>query len=92
MAVQCRIDALKVGQRVDLEADRYADPAYYAKAQAREPYPEEASDHPEFQYAYEVVMAVVRERPDVTRVDFESGFSCGFPPAHRVDVDPEQTF
>ena len=67
---------LRIGDRVDLEADTFADPAH--------------DPHSPFQFEFEVVAGVERETDDCTRVDFESGFSCGFPPDHLVDVDGEQ--
>jgi hypothetical protein len=88
--MQCRIDALRIGQRVDLENDLYADPGGYESAQAGE---ESRSEHPEFEYAFEVVMEITIEPHDtdpVTVVAFESGFTCGFPPDHLIDVDGEQ--
>lgn len=90
MTLKCRIDALQVGQRVDLQGDRYADPAYYTHVSLGKPNPEEASLHPEFQFTFEVVLEIERESSAVIRVDFESGFSCGFPPNHCVGVDPTQ--
>ncbi len=89
---QCRIDQLRIGQRVDLEGDMFADPEYYLAAQDGEESPEFNSEHPEWQFEFEKVLAVEIETDECTRVDFESGFSCGFPPDHEVDVDGEQTF
>jgi hypothetical protein len=89
--MKVRVDQLKIGQRVDLEADMYADPDYYAAAEAGEANPEERSEHPEFQFEFLTVETVEPESSECTRVDF-SGFSCGFPPDHEIDVDPEQTF
>jgi hypothetical protein len=72
---RCRVDQLKIGQRVDLEGDIFADAG---------------DSHPEFEFEFERVAAIERETDDCIRVDFESGFSCGFPPEHMVDVDGEQ--
>lgn len=69
-----RIKDLKPGDRVDLQNDRFADP--------------EQSD--KFAYEYETVSGRERETKDCLRVDFESGFSCGFPIGHRVEIDPKQ--
>ena len=82
----CRIDALRIGQRVDLEGDMFADPDYYASGDP------DTSEHPEFQYEFEVVAAVEPETPECTLAIFESGYACGFPPDHLVSVDGEQTF
>lgn len=79
-AAKRRVDQLRPGDRVDLEGDAIADP--YENP--------EDSEHPEFQFEFERVLEVERETPDCIRVDFESGFSCGFPPDHLVDVDGEQ--
>jgi hypothetical protein len=62
------ITNLRPGDRIDLEGDAYAD----------------NGEHPEFEFEYETVLATERETPNCVRVDFESGFSCGFPPAHRI--------
>lgn len=77
----CRVDALRLGQRVDLEADSIADP-HGADGDG---------DHPEFAFEFETVAEIERESAECIRLDFESGFSCGFPPDHEVDVDGEQT-
>jgi len=71
--------SLRIGQRVDLECDPVADPG-------------DESDHPEFAYEFEVVKSMERETEDCVCVYFESGFTCGFPVSHDVDVDPEQVF
>ncbi len=83
-AAKRRIDLLKVGDRVDLEADAIADPEYHASGDPM------ASSHPEWQFEFERVLEIERETADCIRVDFESGFSCGFPPDHLIDVDGEQ--
>lgn len=88
--MQCRIDALRVGQRVDLEADACADPDYHNAARDGDLDAFLYSDHPEFKFEFETVLCVERESECCIRVDFESGFSCGFPPDHLVDVDGEQ--
>jgi hypothetical protein len=84
--MKTRIENLRIGQRVDLEGDLFADTLYY---EADDP---GASDHPEFQFEWETVAAIERETGECIRVDFASGFSCGFPPDHEVDIDGEQTF
>jgi len=85
--ITCRIDKLRVGQRVDLEGDVFADPeTYAADGDASH------SQHPEFQFEFEVVAAITRETEDCICVDFESGFCCGFESDHEVDVDGEQVF
>lgn len=73
------------GDRVDLECDTIADPERVAANGDGE-----ASEHPEFEFETEVVLELCRESDDVIRIDFESGFSCGFPVEHLVDVDGEQ--
>lgn len=74
-ATWCPVKSLVPGQRVDLEGDPFAD------AEAI---------HPEFCFEFEVVAGLETETKDCIRVDFESGFSCGFPPEHMVNVDGEQ--
>ena len=74
--------SLRIGQRVDLECDPIADPGNDG----------DKSDHPEFAYEFEVVESIERETEDCVCVYFESGFTCGFPVDHDVDVDPEQVF
>jgi len=75
---------LRPGDRVDLEADEYADsPLYHG-------YSRTFSEHPEWQFEYEVVGRVELETPDCIAVHFESGFICGFPSEHEVEVDGEQ--
>lgn len=81
---KCRVDALRIGQRVDLELDIFADPEYVVSNNPDD------SMHPEFQFEFEVVAEIDRETADCICVYFESGFSCGFPPDHLVDVDSEQ--
>jgi len=66
-----RVSDLTPADKVDLEGDRYAD----------------NGEHPEFEFEYERPFEVVRETPDCVLVNFESGFSCGFPPDHLVKVD-----
>lgn len=61
---------LQIGDWVDLEKDAIAD----------------RGDHPEFQFEWQCVAKIEHESPTCTRVDFTSGFSCGFPPLHRVPV------
>ena len=68
--------SLRIGQRVNLEGDAIADPG-------------NASDHPEFTYEFETVESMERETDDCVCIYFESGFTCGFPVDHEVDVDPE---
>lgn len=77
----CRVDALRLGQRVDLECDAIADP----NAASGE------ADHSEFAFEFETVAAIERETPDCIAVTFAHGFMCGFPPDHEVVVDGEQT-
>ncbi len=75
---------LRAGDRVDLEGDEYAD-----VDECEEP-GQGFSRHPEFAFEFETVSELEAETPECTRVDFESGFSCGFPPDHWVEVDDEQ--
>lgn len=79
-----RVDQLIVGQRVDLEADEIADPEYAATGDP------DTSEHPSFQFEYEVVSEIAHETDECMVVYFESGFACGFPPDHTVEIDPEQ--
>lgn len=86
---QRRVDALKPGDRVDLQSDIVADPAGYLAAE-RGDYSGEFSEHPEFEFEFEAVMTITPETADCILIEFESGFTCGFPPDHWVDVDGEQ--
>ena len=79
-----RIDLLQIGQRVDLEGDIIADPDYAVSGNPQ------ASEHPEFQFEFETVVAITHESFDCMRIDFESGFACGFPPDYEIEVDGEQ--
>ncbi len=75
---QRRVDALRIGDRVDLEDDAIADPD---KANG---------DHPEFMFEFQIVAEIERESDDCICLTFEGGFVCGFPPDHWLDVDGEQ--
>lgn len=66
---------MQPGDYVDLERDLFADSIDPA-----------ATDHPEWESEYEIVAEVERESLGCIRVDFESGFSCGFPLYHQVTV------
>jgi len=77
-----RIDQLRPGDRVDCEGDPIADPNYGDDGAT--------SDHPEFRFEFEVVLSVVVETNDCSCVEFESGFTCGFPPDYWIEVDAEQ--
>lgn len=88
--VRRRVTLLRPGDKVDLQNDPIADPL-------DENDPEAPRDHPEFAFEFEVVRRVVYEAArgtdrsdDVVRVNFESGFSCGFPTDHEIEVDGEQ--
>jgi hypothetical protein len=83
------VSDLHIGDRVDLQNDMFADADAWAAFENGED-GELASQHPEFQFEFERVAWMEREAEDCVRVDFESGFSCGFPPDHLVDVDGEQ--
>lgn len=88
--VQRRVDALRIGDRVDLEGDIFADP-FASFQHVYSPHPvHRFPEHPEFAFEFELVENIEVETPDCVRVDFESGFSCGFPPEHWLDVDGEQ--
>ena len=76
-----RVDQLRVGDRVDLEADAIADPGYGDDGAG--------SEHPEFAFEFQEVCEIVRESADCIAVYFD-GFACGFPPDHLIDVDGEQ--
>lgn len=90
--IKCRIDALVIGQRVDLQNDIIADPLGHLASQG-EPY---ESDHPEFEYEFCVVESITDETTNgepclVVNFLISGGeFTCGFPPDHEVDVDGEQ--
>jgi len=81
--VERLVSALRPGDRVDLAGDIFADPIGHIDAL-------EQSDHPEFQFEFETVESVDVESADCICVYFESGFACGFPPDHWIDVDGEQ--
>lgn len=87
--MKLRIDQLKLGQRVDLQNDMIADPEAYQAFQNGED-GGAVTSHPEFEFDYEVVHDLIPEGPDCICVNFNSGFACGFPPDHLVDIDPEQ--
>lgn len=72
--VQRRADMVQISDRLDLQNDPIAD----------------NGEHPEFAFEFETVAAIERETSDCIRIDFESGFSCGFPTDHWIDVDGEQ--
>lgn len=78
------ISQLRVGQRVDLYGDRYAD-RNFCKACANGDH-----GHPEFEFEFETVAKIEVETPGCTGVTFESGYACGFPPDHPVKVDTDQ--
>jgi hypothetical protein len=82
----CRrpVAELRPGDRVDLEGDVFADPDVYADPLNG------VSEHPEFEFEFQVVEAVVPETDECTRVEFEGGFVCGFAPDHMIEVDGEQ--
>jgi hypothetical protein len=69
----------KVGDFIDLQGDMYADPGHYNGNQTSE-----------FEFEFEEVLAVTVGAGKCICVDFVSGFSCGFPPDHWIDVDGEQ--
>ncbi|MER9833396.1 hypothetical protein NKJ28_00265 [Mesorhizobium sp. M0145] len=77
---------MKPGDRCDLESDIFADHCGGAIDSAAMG----DTEHPEFQFEFETVQAIEIESADCIRVDFESGFSCGFPSDHWLDVDAEQ--
>lgn len=68
---ETRVDALKPGDMIDLEADPYADPDH---------------DKPEFEFEYATVAAIEREAPDCVLVWIEGVDAFGFPPDHRVKL------
>ena len=71
MVHQTKAEAVKPGQVVDLEGDRYAETADGAEVLA---------------YEYVEVADVERETPDCVRVDFEGFDSIGFPAGHLLKV------
>lgn len=70
------------GDKVNLEADEYADPECYICNW-------EECKHPEFHFEYEIVGYAEQETDDCICVYFESGFSCGFPLDHKVYVEAD---
>lgn len=86
---QARIDSLWIGQRVDLQNDIFADPLGHLAAEGEGG----ESDHPEFEYEFESVVSITDETTNGEAclvIEFASGFTCGFPPDHEVDIDGEQ--
>lgn len=84
-----RVDELKVGDRVDLEGDIFADPS----GGATDSITMGDTDHPEFAFQFEMVATITLEPHDVEpciAVEFESGLIFGFPPDHMIEVDAEQ--
>lgn len=84
--IQRRVDHLRPGDRVDLENDCFADPDGYVTGGQH-------TQHPEFQFEFEVVLHSEFEtfEPEgCICVYFESGFACGFPADHWIDIDGEQ--
>ncbi len=77
-----RVDELQVGDRVDLQGDMFGDPDH-----------EEDGHDCQFEFEYEAVMSIEVEKTPVVDcyvVTFVSGFTCGFPVYHEVEVDGEQ--
>lgn len=72
MIVIKRIDQLQVGDLVDLERDRFADPT---------------GEHDEFQFEYYEVIEITHETADCIAVAFEGFDIVGFPPDHLVSVE-----
>ena len=66
-----RVDALRLGDMVDLQGDKHADPN---------------GDHPEYEFEYVSVIGTERETPGCVRVDFSDGGSRGFPPGHELKL------
>lgn len=83
--VQRRVDMLKIGDRVDLEGDIFADPCGGASDSASMG----DSEHPEFAFEFQTVREIEQESADCICVYFDN-FACGFPPDHWIDVDGEQ--
>lgn len=71
---------LRPGDKCDLENDPIADN-----------FDEREGEPSRFEFEFERVLSVTIESADCVRVDFESGFSCGFPINHEIEVDGEQT-
>jgi hypothetical protein len=70
-----KIQDLLPGDFVDLFNDKFADPNST---------PDKGFKG--FEFEFEIVLEVVPETATCTRIDFESGFSCGFPPDHQVKI------
>jgi hypothetical protein len=70
-----RVRDLDYGDRVDLQGDAIAD----------------NGEHPEFEFEYERVLVIQRETKNCYVIEFESGFTCGFPIDHEVTVSTELT-
>lgn len=68
-----RIDELKVGDLVDLEADVFAN---------------SNGEHPEYEFELAQVVEIERETPTCICVYFETG-AVGFPPEHLVSVQEQ---
>lgn len=78
-----RIDHVRVGDRLDLAGDMYAD--------GPDPDPTTGLkfEHPEFEFEYQTVSGI-ESRPNGVNLIFESDFTCVFPYSHWVEVDGEQ--
>jgi hypothetical protein len=70
------VSELRLGDQVDLEGDKFADPRL---------------DKPALQSEYQRVVSVERESTNCIAVAFEGFDLIGFPPDHRVKVAPCQT-
>jgi hypothetical protein len=67
-----RVSELRLGDMIDLEGDRYADPD---------------SANPAFECEYAVVDYIERETSDCILIGIEGGDNFGFPPDHLVKCD-----
>lgn len=72
--VQRRADQVRIGDRIDLEDDKYADPN---------------GTNEEFPFEFATVTRVERETDQCVLIETTQG-SFGFPPDHWIDVDGEQ--
>jgi hypothetical protein len=80
-SAQCQVKDLKLGQRIDLENDVFADPNGYV---------DPGNGEIAFQCEFQEVLQIEIESPDCTLIGY-SGGACGFPPDHWLCVDGEQT-
>lgn len=83
--VRRRIDQVRIGDRLDLQNDMFADSTAHETDGAE-------TDHPEFEFEFATVEAIELEPHDTDPciVLHTSQGSFGFPPDHWIEVDGKQ--